>query len=94
MIILYEKIIFSHFKNIRLVRNKLFENTYLQHKKKRKTFNYERPVACWKEVVSHMPKGANPNIEICLAPNLVCAEAKQTAGCGDNISAAGLILQV
>ena len=61
---------------------------------KRKTFNYERPVACWKEVVSDMPKGANPNIEICLAPNLVCAEAKQTAGCGDNISAAGLILQV
>ena len=24
----------------------------------------------------------------------MCAEAKQTAGCGDNISAAGLILQV
>ena len=61
---------------------------------KRWTFNDERPVACWKEVVSDVPKGANPNIEICLAPNLVCAEAKQTAGCGDNISAAGLILQV
>jgi len=61
---------------------------------KRWTFNDERPVACWKEIVSDVPKGANPNIEICLAPNLVCAEAKQTAGCGDNISAAGLILQV
>jgi len=60
---------------------------------KRRAFNGERPVACWKEVVSDVPKGANPNIEICLAPNLVCAEAKQTAGCGDNISAAGLILQ-
>ena len=40
---------------------------------KRWTFNDERPVACWKEIVSDVPKGANPNIEICLAPNLVCA---------------------
>ena len=60
----------------------------------RKAFNDERPVACWKEVISDVPTGANPNIEICIAPNLVCSEAKQTAGGGDNISAAGLILQV
>ena len=60
----------------------------------RKAFNDDRPVACWKEVISDVPNGANPNIEICIAPNLVCSEAKQTAGGGDNISAAGLILQV
>ena len=60
----------------------------------RRTFNDERPVACWKEKIENVPNGANPNVEICLAPNLVCSEAKQTAGCGDNISAAGLILQV
>ena len=60
----------------------------------RMMFNDERPVACWSEVIADVPAGANPNVEICLAPNLVCSEAKQTAGCGDNISAAGLVLQV
>ena len=60
----------------------------------RRAFNDDRPVACWKEVIPNMPKGANPRVEICLAPNLVCSEAKQTAGGGDNISAAGLILQL
>ena len=33
-------------------------------------------------------------VEFCLAPNLVCSEAKQTAGGGDNISASGLIVQI
>ncbi len=60
----------------------------------RMMFNDERPVACWSEVVQDVPAGANPNVEFCIAPNLVCSEAKQTAGGGDNISAAGLVLQV
>ena len=60
----------------------------------RKNFNDERPVACWTETILDVPKGSNPNVEICLAPNLVCSEARQTAGCGDNISAAGLVLQI
>lgn len=60
----------------------------------RKMFNDDRPVTCWTEVIGQVPNGANPHVEICIAPNLVCAEAKQTAGCGDNISAAGLVLQV
>lgn len=42
------------------------------------------PVACWDENFYH----------ICIAPNLVCTNAKQTAGCGDNISAAGLAAQL
>ena len=47
-------------------------------------FDDKRPVACWSE----------DDLDICIAPNLVCSEAKQTAGGGDNISAAGLVLQV
>ncbi|XP_029000105.1 ADP-dependent glucokinase [Betta splendens] len=43
-----------------------------------------RPVSCWEE----------ENYEICVAPVLVCTEVYQTAGGGDNISAAGLVLQI
>ncbi|XP_034415219.1 ADP-dependent glucokinase [Cyclopterus lumpus] len=43
-----------------------------------------RPVSCWDE----------DNYEICVAPVLVCTEVYQTAGGGDNISAAGLVLQI
>lgn len=43
-----------------------------------------RPVSCWHE----------EDYEICVAPVLVCTEVYQTAGGGDNISAAGLVLQI
>lgn len=43
-----------------------------------------RPVSCWDEEEYH----------ICVAPVLVCTEVYQTAGGGDNISAAGLVLQI
>lgn len=43
-----------------------------------------RPVSCWDE----------DGYEICVAPVLVCTEVYQTAGGGDNISAAGLVLQI
>lgn len=43
-----------------------------------------RPVSCWDEA----------DYEICVAPVLVCTEVYQTAGGGDNISAAGLVLQI
>lgn len=43
-----------------------------------------RPVSCWSE----------DDYEICVAPVLVCTEVYQTAGGGDNISAAGLVLQI
>ena len=49
-------------------------------------FDERRPVACWTE--------EDLDVEVCLAPNLVCAEAKQTAGGGDNISAASLFPQI
>lgn len=43
-----------------------------------------RPVSCWDE----------DDYQICVAPVLVCTEVYQTAGGGDNISAAGLVLQI
>ncbi|XP_036398472.1 ADP-dependent glucokinase-like [Megalops cyprinoides] len=43
-----------------------------------------RPVACWDE----------DDYQVCVAPVLVCTDVYQTAGGGDNISAAGLVLQI
>ena len=47
-------------------------------------FKADRPVACWHE----------GDFEICIAPNLVCTDIVQTGGGGDNISSAGLVLQI
>lgn len=47
-------------------------------------FEYERPVSCWDE----------DQFSICLAPVLVCTDVVQTGGGGDNISSAGLVLQI
>ncbi|MBN3316196.1 ADPGK glucokinase, partial [Atractosteus spatula] len=50
----------------------------------RMPFLETKPVSCWDEA----------DYEICVAPVLVCTEVYQTAGGGDNISAAGLVLQI
>lgn len=42
------------------------------------------PVSCWGE----------ENGRVCVAPNLVCTVVHQTGGGGDNVSAAGLVLQI
>lgn len=42
------------------------------------------PVSCWYE----------DRLKLCVAPNLVCTEIFKTASAGDNISAAGLSLQI
>lgn len=47
-------------------------------------FQESRPVSCWDE----------HDYEICVAPVLVCTKVHQTAGGGDNVSAAGLVLQI
>ncbi|XP_023223115.1 ADP-dependent glucokinase-like [Centruroides sculpturatus] len=47
-------------------------------------FEAKKPVACWEE----------DDIEICVAPVLVCTEVLQTGGGGDNVSSAGLVLQI
>ena len=44
----------------------------------------DHPVSCWEE----------GEYEICVAPGLVCTHIHQTAGGGDNISSAGLVLQI
>jgi ADP-dependent glucokinase len=44
----------------------------------------ESPVSCWGE----------ENFKICVAPNLVCTAIHKTASAGDNISAAGLSIQL
>ena len=49
-------------------------------------FDDNRPLTCWEE--------DDIDVQICLAPILVCSEAVQTAGGGDNISAAGLVVQI
>lgn len=51
------------------------------------------PVACWSEKLQ-VNDGNVADVEICVAPVLVCKVARQTAGAGDNISAAGLVLQI
>lgn len=55
---------------------------------KRVVLNWVQPVACWEETL------IGGEVEICVAPVLVCTKAHQTAGGGDNISAAGLVLQI
>ncbi|KAJ8720059.1 hypothetical protein PYW07_012102 [Mythimna separata] len=51
-------------------------------------FEPTKPVSCWEEEVD------GENVDICVAPVLICTEAQLTAGAGDNISAAGLVLQI
>lgn len=54
--------------------------------------NSEKPVSCWDEILK--PGNDKITVEVCVAPVLVCTEASQTAGGGDNISSAGLVLQI
>nr|CAH8830221.1 unnamed protein product [Trichobilharzia regenti] len=71
-------------------------------------FNHSEPVACWTEPEPRIQSEHNQSdlensirelpfdtqIEICIAPVLVCSQVKQTAGAGDNISAAALRTQI
>lgn len=51
-------------------------------------FDPKYPVPCWEETLS------NVAVEICVAPVLVCTRVLLTAGGGDNVSAAGLVVQL
>lgn len=69
-------------------------STFLdQSKAQRITFDPQNPVPCWFETLE-ITAQKSVNIEICVAPVLVCRMAKKTAGAGDNISAAGLSQQI
>lgn len=52
----------------------------------------EDPAPCWNETIAIDSRTIA--VEICVSPVLVCKEARKTVGAGDNISAAGLILQI
>lgn len=58
-------------------------STSIKDSAKRIPFKEDRPVTCWEE----------EEYDICVAPVLVCTQVKQTAGGGDNISSAGLLVQ-
>ncbi|XP_030034750.2 ADP-dependent glucokinase [Manduca sexta] len=80
-------------KEISLEKAKLllddsFSTTTDNDNNSRVFFEPSKPVACWEEEVD------GDKVDICVAPVLICTEAQLTAGAGDNISAAGLILQV
>ncbi|XP_046623724.1 ADP-dependent glucokinase isoform X1 [Neodiprion virginianus] len=52
----------------------------------------EKPVSCWDEVLK--VENDQISVQVCVAPVLVCTQASQTAGGGDNISSAGLVPQI
>lgn len=52
-----------------------------------------KPVSCWNEMLEDLNKKII-HIEVCVAPVLVCTQATQTAGSGDNISSASIVLQI
>lgn len=58
----------------------------------RMPLDVDKPVSCWEETLS--VKEENIPVEVCVAPVLICTQAAQTAGGGDNISSAGLVLQI
>lgn len=55
-------------------------------------FTGRHPVACWREPADQSL--VDIEVQICVAPVLVCKHVVQTVGGGDNISAAALALQI
>lgn len=60
---------------------------------KRIDIKLTEPVPCWNETIA-VDFSNKLDVEICVSPVLVCREARKTVGAGDNISAAGLVLQI
>lgn len=67
----------------RLIMDDSFSTSTLQSAQ-RIPLEVNRPVSCWEE----------KDYQICVAPGLVCTKVVQTGGGGDNISSAGLLVQV
>ena len=67
----------------RLIMDDSFTTSTLQSGQ-RIPLEENRPVSCWEE----------RDYQICVAPVLVCTKVVQTGGGGDNISSAGLLVQV
>ncbi|XP_037820502.1 ADP-dependent glucokinase [Lucilia sericata] len=76
-----------------LVLDDSFSTSLDPSKAERIAFDPLNPVPCWSETLQ-INAQKSLDIEICVAPVLVCRVAKKTAGAGDNISAAGLSQQL
>ena len=70
--------------NTKLIMDDSFSLTASSENNERVYFNEDLPISCWEE----------QDYEICISPVLVCTAVKQTAGGGDNISAAGIMVQI
>ncbi|XP_017840802.2 ADP-dependent glucokinase [Drosophila busckii] len=68
--------------------------TSAQEKAPRMRIDSANPVPCWNEYIQYGHDLQRIQVEICVAPVLVCRVAKKTAGAGDNISASGLVAQL
>lgn len=67
----------------RLIMDDSFQSS-LKGDSSRIYFDEKSPISCWEE----------SDYEICISPVLVCTKVKQTAGGGDNITPAGLMMQI
>ncbi|EDW72692.2 uncharacterized protein Dwil_GK17138 [Drosophila willistoni] len=68
--------------------------TSTQDQAPRMRINAANPVPCWQEYIQYGKDFQRIEVEICVAPVLVCRVARKTAGAGDNISASGLAAQL
>ena len=59
---------------------------------KRVSLDENKPVSCWRETFS--VRNEKIDVNVCVAPVLVCTQVIKTAGGGDNISSAGLAPQI
>ncbi|XP_013116128.1 ADP-dependent glucokinase [Stomoxys calcitrans] len=76
-----------------LILDDSFSTSLDADKAQRVSFDPQNAVPCWSETLQ-ITAQKSQEIEICVAPVLVCRVAKKTAGAGDNISAAGLSQQL
>lgn len=74
---------FIHLDHARIIMDSSF-STSREQGGHRMPINDAQPISCWDE----------DDFEICVAPVLVCTQVVQTGGGGDNISSAGLVLQI
>lgn len=70
-------------KKAKLIMDDAF-TTSMNSDARRVPFDAKDPISCWDE----------DKVRVCIAPVLVCTEVMQTGGGGDNISSAGLVLQI
>ena len=76
----------------KLIMDESFSTTRSDTNRRRIGFDAKNPVNCWNETV--IESIDSHQISICVAPVLVCTKVLQTGGGGDNVSAAGLVLQI